>query len=159
MKIEQLQESLTFIRDHIVTDENLTSVVGVVNKMAAFLTDIYTWLDHSQETESLNKEQTALLNSLQDATHPVAPALRTLMMTSDVTSREIKMPTITGIMDALDFIAAHLKSAGEMVTDIYHIFDSVKNAKEYQPDNTENQARSIRRLSQKDQDLYRELIA
>lgn len=151
IKLSEVEAALVFLRDHVLTDQNITTVFAVVDKMSVMFGTIYDGIkgilkkdtieqgDISgapAETEELfselqvrakerglEHEVEPFKNDLIDNTYVVRNTAHLLGLDSEErASRDII--SIDSILDAIQFLSTHTQTVGSILEDLQKIFES-----------------------------------
>ncbi len=184
--LQDVEQALVFIRDHIITDETVGTLFGAVNKMSGMFVDIYfglkTWFDKGEDFEQINKLQEAaaevdvagvidpIIRAIrEDEQNPLLDDLKKTLAIEEAvegkTSRSIV--SFEGILEAIMFLVEHIKTTGDVLQDVHSVVQAVskiQNFKEQPVEESDEQA-SGRAIGQPEfndgelNDLYQEFVS
>ena len=120
LTLHDMCNALITLRDKVITDQNLSTLKSVVQKMTQLLIELSNGLTH-EDIQSLESEFTSrglqeefsLLQTLMD--HPFIQSLRT-------TKTQI---SIQGIIEAATFIQSHIKTTASIIDDIKELLQAL----------------------------------
>ncbi|MCP3686625.1 MAG: hypothetical protein GY861_28640 [bacterium] len=159
--IDDVVSAIKILRDGIVTDENLSTVVGVVDKMKSLLLSIYrkankvydgTTVDASvvamAKARGLEKELISVLNGFNAKRGSAGwRELRELIGNEKWEDTGARSISIDGFLDALMFLRDHMSQADDILSDVYKLFEAVKTVEWFGGS-----------LGSKEEDAYREQL-
>lgn len=152
MKIttSDVQQAISYLIKHINADTG-EQIIAVMSKMSAFLEHLYVGLSgmsHSQvrslrENQYCTQESYVLISTIASSLRDKSrldrvPSIQSIAATK---SRDLKMPTIEGLIEASQFIIDNVKMAGDMLVELNKLFQAFSDAKTYaSQDNTGTRA-------------------
>lgn len=159
-----VQKAISYLIEHIHADTG-EQIVTVVSKMGSLLEHLYvglTGMSRSQvrslrENQYCTPESYVLLSTIASSIRDEArlervPAIQSIAATK---SRDLKMPTIEGLIEASQFIIDNVRMAGDVLVELNKLFQAFSDAKAYAAqDNTGT--RTL--LTSKESDVLQALI-
>lgn len=148
--VQSVIEALQIIRDNILTDENLNTAKGVIDKMSELLLGVYDWFINSSVEEEELLEAATEAGVEEETRSLVTPLFQNEpnAVWSDIeqafegTSRGI---TMSGVLEAIQFIRDHLSKSDDILSDIMKIVDALKQIKLYSEEEGDSRSLDIDR--------------
>lgn len=172
ISIQDAVDALLLIRDSIVTDDNIGTVVGIVEKMEILLTSMYNWFqdDAPSQEELLDIAEE---EGVVEETEQILPLLEESMTDDDsedsrgfgewwkrVFSGDTKeIFSLQGCMEAITFIRDHLELSDDILQDLSALFDALRTVELFkqQEEDSDEQSRSLLMNQAGVEDLYKSL--
>jgi len=139
--VQDVAESLVVIRDQIITDENIDTVVGIVQQMTSMLYNIYEWI----RNDSLSDEdisdiddpaKRALMSELKDemdsSSRSLSDWVNVVKSLFEKTKSTVSDFNTDNLINAIEFIQMHLRSSDDMLKDIITLFNNLHVVQNYQ---------------------------
>lgn len=147
---DELQESLVFIRDNVLTDETITTFFGAVDKVTNLFHDVYFGIQNLlQQKNGINQLEESLKS--RDLDGYVAELIKEIkkkdsekintLIDDDKSARGIPV-SFDGVLEAILFIAKHVKTTGSILDDVYKVVSAVSTIERFEPSNVSNGEKS-----------------
>ncbi len=148
--LQDVEQALIFIRDHIITDETVETFFGAVNKMSAMFTEVYfglkSWFDKGEAFENITKLQNETTEV--DIDHVIDPLIRAIregeqdpllddikksLAIKNVTEHKQSraMVSFEGVLGAIMFLVKHIKTTGDILEDVHSIVQAVSKIQNF----------------------------
>ena len=166
VSIQEVVDALVTIRDQIVTDENIDTVVGVIDKMKTMLYSIYTWISKEDlpkedilkvaSEAGITDEMNAIVNLPEEGSRNISSWWNSF--TSVFAGREAAPFSVTGLIGAIVFIRDHLAKSDTILSDITSLFEALQTVQFFSDQEDEDtSARSLDFDKAKVTELYQQL--
>jgi len=155
--LHDVVDSLIYIRDHVLTDENIESVSSIIDKMSIFVGGIYQWISKEDVPDELYIE--AKSRNIELETHTLMSGDRSLWdnMMNSFAERDLPDISIEGLLDAISFIRDHLTQGDDILQDLSALFQSLLTVKDYSEQEEESSSRTLEMSKHGVDTLYQEL--